>query len=260
VDSSQNVKDLEAFVRNQEELNFALDLGQRVQRLSRTFDMLCELTDQSWDGQKNKDQRVETVHVFTEAEEQSRLRVRIESELLTHFMYYELKSVTDMLRVWRIEVVTGTELEYALKVRDRLLAHPELFRLAPSPFGGASYPEGGGFMKVQIGTPFPTDPFHAAYYKSKLGLGLNGDVVAEAARNESIIRSKAKNKKLREDEVNRIKVFGVREPDLVDALTDFANLLSASMSHIKRVVDVALVENGYERYEVAGPLQAHRLL
>jgi hypothetical protein len=254
--------ELEAFVRNQEELNFGLDLCQRVLRLSAAFDLLCTLTDRTIAARQAEDKRRNPTgcYAMTEEDEQAHTRIHAESELLTHYLYYELKSITDMLRLWNLKVVPGSELEYVLKARDRLLAHPEIFRIAPNPFGGSSYPSSGGFMSVGIGTPFPKDPFCQTYYRLKLGIDQASDRAAEQKRNELLLRSKAKNKKLTDEEVTRIKLFGVREPDLLAALNEFATLLATSLTEIKRIVNKAVEENGYERYIAAGPLQSHRVL
>ena len=260
--SIDNPDQLEAYVTNQEELNFALDLCQRVQRLSAAFDLLCTLTDRQLSSQRqeNENRNLTGSYTFTEEDEQARTRIRVESELLTHYLYYELKSVTDMLRLWNIKVVAGSELEYALRARDRLLAHPEIFRIAPTPFGGVSFPLSGGFMKVNIGTPFAMDSVCESYYRLKLGTDAEGNRAAEQERNEKVLRSKAKNENLTEEEVTRIKLFGVREPNVLVALNEFAMLLATSLTDIKRIVNNAIDENGYERYIAAGPLQSHRVL
>jgi hypothetical protein len=253
---------LQAFVTTQEELNFALDLCRRVQRLSAAFDLLCALTDRMLLARQEEDRNRDLAgrHTMTEEAEQARTRIHVESELLTHYLYYELKSATDMLRLWNIRVVPGSELEYVLKARDRLLAHPEIFRIAPTPFGGSSFPLSGGFMQVNIGTPFPSDPFSEAYYCLKLGIDPKSDWTSERKLNELLLRSKAKNERLTEEEVTRIKLFGVREPNVPVALEEFASLLKTSLTDINRIVSKAVEENGYERYIATGPLQSHRVL
>jgi hypothetical protein len=253
---------LQAFVTNQEELNFALDLCRRVQRLSAAFDLLCALTDRILSARQEEDRSrdVAGCYIMTEEAEQTRTRIHVESELLTHYLYYELKSATDMLRLWNIRVVPGSELEYVLKARDRLIAHPEIFRIAPTPFGGSSFPLSGGFMEVGIGTPFPADPFSDAYYCLKLGVDPKSDRTPEKKVNELLLRSKAKNERLTDEEVTRIKLFGVREPNLLVALEEFARLLKTSLTDINRIVNKAVEENGYERYIATGPLQSHRVL
>jgi hypothetical protein len=257
----ESADQLEAFVTSQEEMNFAIDLCNRVQRLSAAFDLLCGLTDRQLASQRQENHNRDPTgcYTFTEEDEQARVRIRVESEMLTHYLYYELKSVTGMLRLWNIKVVPGSELEYLLKARDRLLAHPEIFRIAPTPFGGISYPLSGGFMEVAIGTPFPTDSLCETYYRLRLGTDTEANRTAEQERNELLLRSKAKNERLTEEEVTRIKLFGVREPNMLAALKEFAMLLARSLADIKRIVDKAVNENGYERCTF-GPLQSHRVL
>jgi hypothetical protein len=253
---------LHAFVTNQEELNFALDLCRRVQRISAAFDLLCTLTDRMLSARQEEDRNRDSAGCYgmTEEAEQARTRIHVESELLTHYLYYELKSATDMLRLWNISVVPGSELEYVLKARDRLLAHPEIFRIAPTPFGGSNFPLSGGFMQVGIGTPFPADPFSEAYYCLKLGIDPKSDRTSEKKLNELLLRSKARNERLTDEEVTRIKLFGVREPDVLVALEEFARLLKTSLTDISRIVSKAVEQNGYERYTATGPLQSHRVL
>lgn len=74
-----------------------------------------------------------------------------------------------------------------------------------------------------------------------------------------LLRSKSRNELLTKEEVVRIKLFGVREPDMLAALNEFALLLAISLTDIKRIVNKA-VDNGYERYESLGPPQSHRVV
>jgi hypothetical protein len=259
--SATGLDELQNFVTNQEELNFALDLCRRIQRLSAAFDLLCSLTDRMLSAREEDDRNRDSAGCYTMTEEieQARTRIYIEAEMLTHYLYYELKSVTDMLRLWNIKVVAASELEYVLKARDRLLAHPEVFRIAPHPFRRSSYPLSGGFMEVGVGTPFPFEPFSKTYYSSKLGVDPNLNPTREEETNELILRSKAKNENLTDEEVTRIKLFGVREPNVLLALHEFAALLATSLTDIRRIASKAVNENGYERYVAAGPLQSHRV-
>jgi hypothetical protein len=91
VHSIENADELEAFVMIQEELNFTLDLCHRVQRLSAAFDLLCDLTDRqiSFRRIENENRGAAGSFTFTEKDEQARIRIRAESELLTHYLYYE---------------------------------------------------------------------------------------------------------------------------------------------------------------------------
>src|SRR5438094_9873815 len=62
---------------------------------------------------------------------QAEARWHSETDVLTFYIYYELNSIADMLAQWAIMPVAGSDLEYALKARDRFLAHPELCRVSP---------------------------------------------------------------------------------------------------------------------------------
>src|SRR5438034_10880911 len=62
---------------------------------------------------------------------QAEARWHSETDVLTFYIYYELKSIADMLAQWAIMPVAGSDLEYALKARDPFLAHPELCRVSP---------------------------------------------------------------------------------------------------------------------------------
>ena len=54
------------------------------------------------------------------------MRWNVEAEALTHHIFYEMKSVADMIDQWGISPRAGGELEYALKCRDRFLSHSQL--------------------------------------------------------------------------------------------------------------------------------------
>jgi hypothetical protein len=62
---------------------------------------------------------------------QAQERWDLESDSLAFYIYYELKSVADILGQWNIVPTAGSALEYALKARDRFLAHPEFCRIGP---------------------------------------------------------------------------------------------------------------------------------
>ena len=70
---------------------------------------------------------------------QARERWDLESDSHTFYIYYELKSIADILEQWAIFPSAGSVLEYALKARDRFLAHPEFCRIGPRSNRSAGY-------------------------------------------------------------------------------------------------------------------------
>ena len=253
-------EDYAAFTRNSEERNFCADLCDRVHRIAFAFDRLCELTDVHNEATEERKRRIDEGGAFQLSAEmlQADGRWHVETDLLTFYVYYELKSVADMLEQWNIVPGSPSELEYALKARDRFLAHPEFCRVAPRANRMKSLPE-KGFTCCDIASLRQWDSVTQTEYLAKLNMSEPIDREAETRRNSEMILSQKRNEKLSEQDVVRIKAFGVREPDLEGAIGELAVLLnSGTLPKIASVCAEAISRFGFEQIP-GGPRFVRRL-
>lgn len=253
--------DCAAYTRNAEQRNFCADVCDRVHRIAFAFDRLCELTDVSWrttaerKQMMDEDGKLELSPEMVEADG----RWLVETDLLTFYIYYELKSVVDMLSHWRIAPASGSELEYALKARDRFLAHAEICRVSPRFSRGGVLPS-KGFPHIEIASLQQGDPVTQKQYLDELGITGPIDRNAEVRRNNGILLSRQRNEKLTVGEVLRIKAFGVREPNLEKAIHELAAILgAAALPKIVSICDDAIINFGFERVASGGTTFLYRL-
>ena len=253
-------EDYAAFTRNSEERNFCTDLCDRINRIAFAFDRLCELTDVHNEAAKERKRRIDEGGAFQLSAEMLKEdgRWHVETDLLTFYVYYELKSVADMLEQWDSVPGSASKLEYALKARDRFLAHPEFCRVAPRANRQKSLPE-KGFTRCDIVSLRQWDSVTQTEYLAKLNMSEPIDREAEVRRNSEMILSQQRNEKLSEQDVVRIKAFGVREPDLKGAIGELAVLLnSGALPKITSVCAEAISRVGFEQVP-GGPIFACRL-
>lgn len=237
-----------AFTRNSEERTFCTDLCDRVHRIAFAFDRLCELTDLDNEraAQRRQVLNEQDRYELTEEMLQSSGRWDVETDLLTFYIYYELKSVIDMIRQWNIEPTNGSDLEYALKARDRFLAHPEFCRVSPHSNRGKVIPQ-KGMTQCEIASLRQWDSITQTEYLRTLRMSEPIDREAEVCRNNTIISGRRRNERLTQEEVMRIKAFGVREPNLERAVAELAMILeSGALPRIKEVCDCAINDFGFE--------------
>lgn len=254
----------EDFTRNAEQRNFCADLASRIERISFGFDRLCELTSEHFKFTDAIDAKRggNRTYTYTAEEVEAMARWHTEADVLTFYIYYELKSVCDMIRQWHLAPRAGSELEFALKARDRFLAHPEVSKVVPNQFRGKAIPYRTGMTRCYIAGLQQWDAISRDCYLRSLGMptGVSQPgAEKEAVGNEGVIRRSTRNRDLKHDEVTRLKAFGVREPDLEKALREFA---SEVLPHVlKRIVDIheeAVSRFGFER-GTAGPLMLAKL-
>jgi|SRR5271169_789408 len=164
-------KDYAAFTRNSEERNFCCDLCDRVHRIAFAFDRLCELGEVHNQAAAERKKRIQEYGTWQIPAEmlQSEGRWDVETDLLTFYIYYELKSVADILEQWDIVPTHASELEYALKARDRFLAHPEFCRVSPKSNRMKSLPA-NGFIRCDIASLQQWDSVTQSEYLSALNM------------------------------------------------------------------------------------------
>ena len=242
-------EDYEAFTRNSEERNFCADICDRIHRIGFAYDRLCELTKEHHDtaAERNKGRNESGRYELSAEMLQADGRWDVETDVLSFYIYYELKSVADILEQWTIVPASGSELEYALKTRDRFLAHPEFCRVSPRVNRAKSIPLNGP-TRCDIASLQQWDSITQSEYLAKLRMASPADREAEVRRNNSTILSKTRNERLTEEEVTRIKAFGGREPDLGKALEELAQLLcTQGLPRIASVCAEAINKFGFEQ-------------
>lgn len=240
--------DRATYARHAEKRNFCEDVCDRVQRMAFAYDRLCELSIEHWrmsdelDQIRDENGRCEISPQMLQAQD----RWDLESDSLTFYIYYELKSVADILGQWAIVPAAGWALEYALKARDRFLAHPEFCRIGPrsnrSKALGKRAPSFSDIASLQQWETVVRDE-----YLAQLQITARYDQQQEAQKNRQILLSKPRNERLRDEEVLRVKAFGAPEPDLGRALKELAALLhSAALPKIAQVSAEAIQQFGFE--------------
>lgn len=233
----------------------------RIQRMAFAYDRLCELSIEYWrmsdelDRNRDENGSCEITPQMLQAQE----RWDLESDSLAFYIYYELKSVADILEQWTIVPAANSALEYALKARDRFLAHSELCRIGPRSNRSKVLPRGPAPAFSHIASLQGWETIVRDEYLAQLQITTTYDVNQEATKNRRILLSRQRNEKLSSEEVLRVKAFGAPEPDLGRALKELAVLLSSSaLPKIATVSAEAVNRFGFEEIP-DGPVFSHRL-
>ena len=249
--SAVPISDYTEFTRNSEARKFCLDLCDRVDRIAYAYGRLCELSliSERLSNQRRREEDAGGTYTFTSEMQQAEANWHSETDVLTFYIYYELKSVVDMLAQWKIVPVSKSELEYALKARDRFLAHPELCRVSPRYNRAKSIPVGGGLTRCDVASLRQWDTITQSVYLAELGMSEPIDREAEVAKNTRIILGRIANERLDPHDVLRIKAFGVREPDLERAIRDLDELLlGPAIQRIEHIHKEAVERFGFEQF------------
>jgi hypothetical protein len=251
--------DRSAYARNADERNFCEDVCDRIQRIAFAFDRLCELSIEHWkmsdELNQNRDENgcCEITPQILQAQE----RWDLESDSLTYYIYYELKSVADILEQWTIVPGASSALEYALKARDRFLAHPEFCRIGPRSNRSKVLSKGAPVFS-NIACLQQWETVVRDEYLAQLQITTPYDNQQEATQNRRILLSRQRNERLSNEEVLRVKAFGAPEPDLGRALKELAVFLeSSALPKIANVSAEAINRFGFEEIP-DGPVFSQR--
>jgi hypothetical protein len=245
----------ESFTVNSEERNFSHDIVDRITYVSYCFDRLCELGLEHFAirEEMNRNQPNSTgidlsrVPPSVLAKEE---KWKQELQVITAFIFYEVKSVCDMLKAWNIDLAGCPELLFLMKSRDRFLAHPELggvMRLSHRSYG---IPYDGSPVQASIAGLNRSDPITRSHYLTSLGLDENTPTLDEAQRatNEQLVLSRDQNHRLDPPDITRLKAFGLRDVNLTKALTELAAVLEAQvLPRIRAAFEAAVRDFGFER-------------
>ncbi len=254
-----SANDRSAYARNADERNFCEDVCDRIQRMAFAYDRLCELSIEHWkmSDELNQDRDENGCCEITPQMLRAKERWELESDSLTFYIYYELKSVADILEQWTIFPAAGSALEYALKARDRFLAHPEFCRIGPRSNRSKALSKGApAFSDIACLQQWETVVRNE--YLAQLQITTPYDNHQEATQNRRILLSGQRNEKLSDEEVLRVKAFGAPEPDLGRALKELAaSLDSSALPKIAKVSAEAINRFGFEEIP-KGPVFSHR--
>jgi hypothetical protein len=239
---------LAAYGDSQRRGRFLKDLVARVRVIARAFDRLDELTETIRQINRRWDELPHVRGTRTIPDEYVKERKNCETDVesAVGLIYYEVKSVMDMLRQLDIKVDRESETMFLLKVRDRFLSHPQL--------AGASRGSRGG-----IGVPFD-EKRRLTYDMIALNswgadedraLGFDPETTIADVRgrmreeNEKLILSPKRNEQFTDDEINRLRYAGVRECDLEEVSVELAELLDHELTRVlARYADDAIREFG----------------
>ncbi len=225
----------EAYVRNKLEREFLGDLVERVKMIAFSYERLTDLTGEHGE-----------IYAAIRAEQPghgidlSRLspdllsrdtRWRLTAETLSAFIYYETKSVTDMIGGWRV-INEASELGYFLKVRNFFLAHPSQSAFMRRPRRTIQIPAGrsGPVLQHMTGTN-RLDAIEQEVCVRHLGMTKPVDLNRQRSENEEFLRRlRERGEDADPNSVLKLNTFGTREPDLDTSLRDLAQILEAGVS------------------------------
>lgn len=243
----------EALTLNEEERNYAEDLVTRVEMLSHAFDRLCELGVEHFEIHEEMKRNQPSPSGINRAivspsvlEREERWRKEV--DVVTSFACYEIKSLADMLKQWGLQV-NSPELLYITKTRDRFLAHPRSGGVTRMARRSMTIPYNGGPVEVSIAGLNHWGPITRDHYLSLLNLAPPINDSKERLANEQILLSKKQNEQLPSAEIVRLKAFGLRDPNLPEALEELADLLQKdALPKIEAAFDDAVKVFGFERF------------
>jgi hypothetical protein len=230
-------------VKMREDRSFVFDIVDRVQTLATALDRLRELFGLYVLSDDQRSQLIEAQR----ADDPARLEFEVpdelecelnqchlEAQVLVAFAYYELTTLTTLLRCW-FAPSPESHLEYLVGVRNKILAHPR--RDARVKNSTSALTIGPILHAHLVGADGWTPLIRDWYLKEMTVLGSNLDFQAGTAANVTLIRDRTKKvEKLTREEQLRLKTYGIPEPNLLESASEMAALLSSNfLPEIERV-------------------------
>jgi hypothetical protein len=215
------------------------DIINRVETLAFAFGRLAELgpayrqASRDIEGSKSP---IEGQPGYVEVPDQLieiRDRLELEARSLAFLIYYELAALEQVFRHKEVAIALTGEIAYAVAARDRMLAHrpASINRMSNSKVWISQ----GDLLINGIVDPMEGDPRMIEYYSGNpFTANTAEDIENERQTNEAFFRS-SKNKESRK---KKLKVFGVREPDLDLVLKELVTLLHQDF--LPKLADVAV--------------------
>jgi hypothetical protein len=228
------------YARVIEERRYVIDILDRVEMLAFTYLRLRSLSGlyREAEAKMHAAKRVTREEPLTwEVPDElawQRDNRALEARVLVALVYYELTSLTHMLKGLGMQIPPG-ELQYLVKARDKFLAHPMFRGRVRNAHSRMSIPEIGLLHAYAVNAD-ETDPALLKYYGSSFASQSAADEARMREENERLILSCKKNSKFSPKEQLRLKAFGLREPNLEASLEEMASLLMTSaLAEIKRI-------------------------
>ncbi len=229
--------DRQSFQDHRQRIQFLSDLVARVDVLRFAFDRLSSLT--------SKLRRLRNITPWTQEADDAATALEADTLLI----YYEAKSVVDMIGQLGIPLDPRSEIHYLCKVRDRFLSHMSLARIVRGTnqvwhFRDAepSFPQLG---VVRTGGWGPLDAI--AFGKSPAAPG-TPEWNQRRQSNEALVRSETWNEKFAPSQIQDLKIYGVRDCDTETALNELSTILSKQILPMVRSATEAGVNRwGYRR-------------
>jgi hypothetical protein len=229
---------LKEFVNNVEQRNFYGDLVDRVEQIAFAFDRLGELAEPvravlEAFGSATDEAQARDASSWELSEEIiiRRERLHVEAAILTAYIYHEVATLFFMTGSnQRLLPAPGSELEYLVGVRNKLLVHPEVGAVVKNSRGQLTL---GDYLHPHIvGRQSAFMPLVRNYYAQECGAAADFFDEKEALENERLLRDPNKMvsttksaKSLTQNQKHHLKAFSVREPDLKQCLVELNQLL-----------------------------------
>jgi hypothetical protein len=215
-----------------EDRRFYFDILNRVETLAFAFARLKELAviyrDARRDIEKSKrpvEGKTGTFETSNSLEAQ-RLRAELEGRTLTSFIYYELASLKNALE--KLGIGLDGELEYAVKARNRFLAHPGRrgpFRNSANTLATSE----GGLLLTHAINPGESDPRMFEFYLDQdFHVSMFEKAEAAERKNRELLMA-GKKESWSDAEKSNFAVFGFPEPNLDLILSELATLLNTKL-------------------------------
>ena len=219
------------FVKVWEDRTFVFDIVDRVEALALSFDRrreLCEsyvCLDSQRKGLIEAQRASDPGRIQFDELRQGLDRCQREAQMLVTFAYYEISTLVSLLR---LPPQPNSQLEYAVGVRNKILAHPRRDGRVKNSTSALTI---GPILDAHlVGTQGWIPMIRGWYLKELVPRGINLDDEAGAEANVALLRDpkkRADGKKNRfsDEEILQLKSYVIREPDLLQAACEMASLL-----------------------------------
>lgn len=220
------------FVRIVEDRRFVFDICDRVDALAAALDRLRELYQMYAQLDKKQEHAIAKQRLSDPQRVSFEVPAEIHREMnhchrearaLVTFMYYELTTAVNLLR---LEPGVGSHLEYLVGVRNKVLAHPS--KEARIKNSSSALTIGPILHAHLMGAQTWIPMIREWYLKELRDLGKHLDDDAGTAANVALLRDRKKKvESLRPEERLRLKAYVIPEPDLLGSARDLAELLES---------------------------------
>lgn len=215
---------LESYAQNTEELKLFSDLVQRVHRLDHAYIRLFRL------GPELKSYPPSAAEILPKAWKENQFK-QLEIEILISFIFNEIKTILDLLEDWLgFSPPKESELYYCSTIQNFCASHPRLQALMRGSLLMDSISESGPVVSDTMGSS-GWEHSMLTYYLGCLRLSPKDREALKQIGEESerIMRGLPKNDptQIKEDDIIRLKLAGIRMPQLEDCFLELAEILQS---------------------------------